>query len=374
MKQTAMPLSTSEADIFFALLRHALWNEPLVPEQWGKTWSWNAIFYAVEMHALQSLLTNSILSLPKEYQPDGAVQNRFMQLMALNMREHSRLNADIVSFFTLLQQHGFHPVLMKGQSLAPYYKKPFFRKCGDVDVYVGSEDYDAVCDFLKHQYPQAVFEKATDKHQEMKWKETEYEIHCYSELLFYPQDDKAYQKLMQEAVRNLSFVKIAETEIPVFPIQILPVYLLSHLWNHFKTGGVGFRQFADLAMCLHNISDSLDREKLQKDLKDVKLWDEWLLCGALMVQRLGLPASEFPFYEKMNDQKLDNFVSVIMEDGNFASGRDYGKEKKYWRKKFRSLCIHINRYACLLKISIPLSFKLLLANLMMGFKRLSKGV
>lgn len=351
-------MNQREKNIFFSLVRHALWGKALSPSEWGSGWSWKPIMTEVEAHALQTLLAESILSLPDSYRPAASTQARLTQILALNIRKHNVLNGDIVRIFGAMEGSGLSPILMKGQSLTSYYPQPFFRKCGDVDLFVGEDGFESALRVMEDMGARRKENDLSEKHVTFALGETEVEVHRFAEQVVAPQNDSAYQSLVREYRSLPGKVEVGGAAISAFPSQFLPVYLFNHIWHHFKEGGIGLRQFCDLALVLHGLSCSLDRERMEADLSAVDLLREWRLVGALLVNRMGLPASEYPCYEEMDDKKAERLADLVLGDGNFAAhwnfNVDFGSSIV---KKIHSWSIHTRRYYRLARVSFPIAFR-----------------
>lgn len=348
-----------QVSLLFALLRNALFLQPFNIDDW-KNVDWAELYKLIKSHALQTLVAEPVMMLPVELRPSAQIQSDLLQLMAMNMAEHARLNADICKVFQLLTERGFHPVLLKGQGIATFYPKPLARKCGDVDIYIGEKDYDAACKFLINDVEGTTGKHESEKHYEIFYGKTELEIHRFAEIVTHPQNNGNYQKLTDFYFSCPDDVVMVEHTIPIPPHQYLPVYVFNHLWHHLKKGGVGIRQFCDLAAILHSLDGKIDLAKLKSDLIAVNLLSEWQLVGSLVVDFLGLPAKEYPFYCKQNRIKQSALLKLVVEDGNFAVNRHYYYKTNYlFVKKARSFFIYIPRYWCMFKMNPKMTFSII---------------
>lgn len=351
-------MNQREKSIFFSLLRHALWGETLSPTEWGSDWSWKPIMMEVEAHALQTLLADSVLSLPEQYRPASSAQMRLTQILALNLKKHNAINGDIARIFGAMEAAGLSPILMKGQSLTSYYPQPFFRKCGDVDLFVGEEGLETSLRVMEDMGACRKKNEQSKKHVTFTFGETEVEVHRFAEQVVAPQNDSVYQSLVRRYGSSAEKVEIGGADISVFQSQFLPIYLFNHIWHHYKEDGIGLRQFCDWALVLHGLFGSLDKERLKEDLSAVDLLREWKLMGNLLVKRMGLPASEFPFYEEISDTKTERLADLVLGDGNFSShwitkARPSGKIAR----KLNTLRVQTKRHFRLAGISFPLTFR-----------------
>ena len=64
-----------------------------------------------------------------------------LTLIYRNTSTHVKLNRNISRLVALFREAGIDPVLLKGQGIALNYPEPMLRECGDIDLYVGPEQY-----------------------------------------------------------------------------------------------------------------------------------------------------------------------------------------------------------------------------------------
>ena len=81
----------------------------------------------------------------------------------------------------------------------------------------------------------------------------------------------------------------------------------------------------------------------------------WQTFGAVLVNHLGLPAEEFPFYRP--DIDSDPVLRFILDDGNFGKTSQYytNSSSNFLLKKLKSLGWHIKRGAKMSRKYVTLS-------------------
>lgn len=332
-------MNQKEESIFYELLRAALWGTPVHPEKWGhEGWLWKNILKNLELQTILGLCTDVILRLPVEYLPDAEqqqlVQGRYMN----NVKKHFLLNSTLIEVFNWLKQHGIRPVLFKGQGLASLYPNPLLRQCGDIDIYIGTENYEKAKQVIQElvKVP-ADLEEAMEngKHYHICYKNVEVELHHVAEVMPVPWYNKYYQQLTRHWLEEVepATVNIQGTGVPVPPTQFNVLYVFNHLWHHFSTGGVGLRQICDWTMLLHRSYGQYDKKELEHDIQKCGLMRGWKTVGGLVVQRLGLPKEEFPFYDEKMQDNAEVLHKIVMTDGNFGIySRDWKKKSYLYRK------------------------------------------
>ena len=125
---------------FFALLRAGLWSESLDISLFSGKTNWNGLLKLGEKQTVLGVLGDGIGQLPPELRPSRE-QLRWLQSRLLQIRQHHLLlNHTLEEVNGRLCAAGVHPILLKGQGVARYYRYPEQRQCGDIDLYVIKED------------------------------------------------------------------------------------------------------------------------------------------------------------------------------------------------------------------------------------------
>lgn len=130
-------------DALFFLIRQGLWGVredaekyfPLSPEEW------QAIYIHSRRQAVQGIVYDGMLLLPKPLRPPHALILRW----TVNIDQWERINKQHIQvlcalnrFFTAEPAVPFE--VIKGLALSCYYPNPLHRVCGDIDLYFGSSE------------------------------------------------------------------------------------------------------------------------------------------------------------------------------------------------------------------------------------------
>jgi hypothetical protein len=247
-----------------------------------------------------------------------------------------------------LREQGIDPVLLKGQGLSVYYPTPQLRQCGDIDLYVGAENYEKAYD--------ALLPIVTSIEERSKIWETMHfdasvgpvmvEIHHKVDIMYSRKNEKLYQKFMVEGTSNdLCRLKIGEVEVNTPNDTFNAFYVFYHLWRHFTISGVGLRQFCDWARFMHTHVEKLDQTRLKKMIEDLGFMKPWQVFGCFLVKDLGLSETDFPFYTDKYLGRVDRVRKYVMADGNFGInvGLNAAVRNGYLHSKWVSFKFHILR-------------------------------
>ena len=333
---------------FLSILRSTLWDDHVqVPDGFK---DWGPVFAMAKSQSVLALVAHAVLNDPalSGAMPDAVKMKMKSHLMA-NVASHNLLNNTLLQVVSLLDDEGVPSVLLKGQALARNYPVHELRACGDIDIYVGSENYMKACEVLGAvaTWKEAAEPMANTKHFDIRIGATTVEIHRFSDMNASKHYDKIYQAYSDEGLSvDLREVDFAGMTVCTPADDFNAFYIFNHLWHHFITSGVGLRQLCDWMMFLHARKDDIDQAKLKKILEDMDLMKPWQAFGCVLVEKLGMPAEEFPFYDARMGSKVSKIVRRILEEGNFGHERAMFKNRSdegYFKRKVKSLYFHTER-------------------------------
>ena len=132
------------------------------------------------------------------------------------------------------------------------------------------------------------------------------------------------------------------------------IIVFTNFLQHFFCGGVGLRQICDWCRLLWTNRDSIDRELLERRLKEMGIVSEWKTFGAFAEEYLGMPQEAIPLlcendYSAGSSQVNENvnlkpetwnlkpslrrnarrICRVVLEAGNFGHNKDNSYRSKY---------------------------------------------
>ena len=336
-------------DVFLSLLRSALWGVPAqIPAGFS---DWKSVAVLARSQSVLGLVGEELMSCdaPKE------IKAKVRTLVMRTVMTHAKLNSVLAEVVDALDKGGMPSVLLKGQGIAAYYPKPELRQCGDIDLYVGQKEYARSYEILKQTGASMEDAKALEvgKHYHAAYGQVEVEVHRYTEVYPFRKYNDVYQKAsdagMTEGLVPMSFggVSVATPED-----TFNAFFIFSHLFHHFLTSGIGLRQFCDWMMILHARKEGIDKEKLGKILTDMDMMKPWQAFGCVLVEHLGLPAEDFPFYDPAGNSNVEKILTRVLSEGNFGQERDVvtKRGRSYLLNKTRSFIGHITRTAVLLRL------------------------
>ena len=331
------------------ILRSALWGTPVTVLNGFD--DWNGLFAAAKKQSVLGLVANVVLN---DSSVSSLIPNdmkaKIKAFTMTNVATHNLVNNTLLKVVDVLEQAGIPFVLLKGQAMARNYPLPELRACGDIDMYVGQENYLRACELLSGI---ATWKEEGDpsenkeKHFDVKIGEVIVEVHRFTDIIPSERYNKIYQAYSDEGLSvNTRNVNFAGTIVQTPADDFNAFYVFNHIWHHFMNGGVGLRQMCDWMLFLHARKDDIDREKLRKIIEDMNLMKPWQTFGCVLVDVLGLPQEEFPFYSVRRKKYAPKILKYILAEGNFGHDNEVFKRRagdRYLKRKFKSMYLQSKR-------------------------------
>ena len=317
------PLSDPNVRQLLSLVRASLWQLPADIRPFTDCdVDWNGIDRLAMLQTVGSLAVEGATTLPPHLLPPKEWLRKGYALAELNRRTHRLLDSCVAETFSTLSDAGLHPVLLKGQAYARAYPDHAMRQCGDIDIYVGPDDYHKAYDVARRVgwvsdeefLPEA-------KHYGCSLRGVRIELHRTAAQLT---SLRTYRRFVEWSLGQLSTrshtITIGGKNVAVPTPLFDVIFVFMHLFNHFISGGIGLRQICDWTMLLHTRSRDIDRQELERLLKAFGRMRVWRLFTPIAVIHLGLPPEECPFYSPQYSRNAGRILSFIIREGNFGRG------------------------------------------------------
>ena len=242
-------------------------------------------------------------------------------------------------------------VVVKGQTIAPYYPNPETRISGDIDMYLDMNDYPRFREMMKNRFDIEVPEFGRGKHVGVEFRDTELEVHGRLTDIYRRKGARYWEDVYGKAFSSCRKLNIGGEEVSVLNPTLNALYVFVHLFYHLLILGVSLRQFCDWAMVLHHsYSDDhnkIDKAELKKHLDELGLYDAYCAFGTVLVDVLGLDEKEFLF--ELTDFHR-GYTHLILDDimakGNFGmyNRRSHTAGWGHSLETARTTFAHLRRY------------------------------
>ena len=351
-------------DLFFNILKSALWGSDDRLD--ASNLSRDDVMVAFRIAKAQTVLgivanevmqTSSLSCLLNE--ADKAGLKRFVMS---NLTTGQMLNNALINIVLELRKYGIEPVLLKGQGVAKYYPMPELRQCGDIDVYVGQDNFAKACEVIGEMSSPEDHQGDIPslKHFHTRIGHAFIEIHRYTDVYWPKRYDRVYQKI-SDAGMHSDLVPLDFFGVPVMSpsVDFNVFFIFNHFWHHFIADGVGLRQLCDWVRLMHVNHGKINLDYLSDVLCKMRLMKEWQVFGYIAVNTLGLPADEMPFYDPQYKKTAEKVLELIMLEGNFGKEnmKGYNRPKGYVAGKWYSFKKRFGRNLRVLSIFPMESFR-----------------
>jgi len=302
---------TDSGNIFFALLRFAIWGEKsaAIPDELNEDTVEDFIFEAKNQTVL-GLVADALCNCGTRI-PETQMVKLLGSVMKL-ANKNARINDEIARFARLRIPDY---IIVKGQTVAAFYPNPDLRMPGDVDFFV--RDYTQARQILQTAWDVRLPEKLIEKEFAFDYNSISYEIHNSLVAFGSRRNQRYWDRLM---ARPFASVHINGTEIPTLEPTLYAAYVFIHLFFHFVREGIGFRHLCDWAVVLHHYRDQIDNDELVSIMKTLGFLPAYRAFGAIIVDNLGV--KDFPLEISEKDRKWANkILPHILYGGNFGNGK-----------------------------------------------------
>ena len=230
--------------IFFDFLRFCIGSAKEIPDSLKEV-DWRELYAIAQKQALLGVLFHGIRQLPKELAPEQKLLMQWMVMAEQIRKQNIRLFQDSVKVCQNFENEGFANCILKGQGNALLYPDPYMRTPGDIDIYL-SGGRRKIMKYVDQVCPNQVMRY---HHVDFPVMKTAIEVHFTPSYIFCPIHNRRMQKWFEEVMGEQCNHRVSLPdgygEIHVPQVSFNVIYILSHLYRHIFTEGIGLRQLLD---------------------------------------------------------------------------------------------------------------------------------
>ena len=332
----------TQQELFFEFLRFCINPKTKIPYSLEQA-SWQEIYLLAKKQALLGVLFHGIKQLPKELAPEAGLLMQWMGMAQKIRQQNIRLFLDSAKVCKNFKQVGFRNCILKGQGNALLYPEPYMRTPGDIDIYLEG-GRNRVMQYINKVCPNQVMRYHHVDYPVMK---TAIEIHFTPSYMHCPIHNHRMQNWLREVMdlqcSNIVTLPDGYGEITVPTVSFNVIYILSHLYRHVFSEGIGLRQLLDYYYVL--MVWEHDDKALMYVQNMINYFGMKKFAGGIMYVMhnvFGLPTSKQVV--AMNEKEGKFLLAEIMQGGNFGqydtrlgSKENEGKLHRYLRMSLRNL-------------------------------------
>ena len=230
--------------IFFDFLRFCIGSAKEIPDSLKEA-DWKELYCIAQKQALLGVLFHGIQRLPKELAPEQKLLMQWMVMAEQIRKQNIRLFQDSAKVCQNFENEGFANCILKGQGNALLYPDPYMRTPGDIDIYL-SGGRKKIMKYVDQVCPNQVMRY---HHVDFPVMKTAIEVHFTPSYMFCPIHNWRMQKWFEEVMGEQCNHRVSlldgygEIHVPTASFNV--IYILSHLYRHIFTEGIGLRQLLD---------------------------------------------------------------------------------------------------------------------------------
>ena len=230
--------------IFFDFLRFCIGSAKEIPGSLKEA-DWKELYAIAQKQALLGVLFYGIQQLPKELAPEQKLLMQWMAMAEMIRKQNIKLFQDSVKVCQNFENEGFANCILKGQGNALLYPDPYMRTPGDIDIYL-SGGRRKIMKYVDQVCPNQVMRY---HHVDFPVMKTAIEVHFTPSYMFCPIHNRRMQKWFKEVMGEQCNHRVSlpdgygEIHVPTVSFNV--IYILSHLYRHIFTEGIGLRQLLD---------------------------------------------------------------------------------------------------------------------------------
>ena len=230
--------------IFFDFLRFCIGSAKEIPGSLKEV-DWKELYAIAQKQALLGVLFYGIQRLPKELAPEQKLLMQWMAMAEMIRKQNIKLFQDSAKVCQNFENEGFANCILKGQGNALLYPDPYMRTPGDIDIYL-SGGRRKIMKYVDRVCPNQVMRY---HHVDFPVMKTAIEVHFTPSYMFCPIHNRRMQKWFEEVMGEQCNHQVSLPdgygEIHVPQVSFNVIYILSHLYRHIFTEGIGLRQLLD---------------------------------------------------------------------------------------------------------------------------------
>jgi hypothetical protein len=319
-----MNLSTNER-AFLKLLSSALFNNSEILEDFEENAEWEEIFTESVAQAMTALVFEGVSMLPKEKQPSAEFMEMWEEESMVSVMKNSYIMYAHKQLIDILNNNDIDCCIIKGAAVAVNYPKPSSRAMGDIDVFVGSENFEKARVLLESKGYEAKENYIIHPH-DYKLEKDNVLVELHNELPGVPEGKKGeglhniglnmLKNTANDKLEGVEFYKPKTTENGL--IQLL------HIINHIASG-IGIRQICDWAVYVNNeLTEEVWNNELLPLVKENKIFYFTKILTKMCCTYLGLPTEKCRWCTDADDSVCAELLRYILDNGNFGKKEEFG--------------------------------------------------
>ena len=289
---------------------------------------WEELYQFSRKHFITGVLYSGMEKLSKEKRPSMTIKGNWYSRKDVIREINRTMNKNAITIYNQFKKDGLRGCVLKGQGVAMLYPDPYTRNPGDIDIWVdGSREkiveyVNSICPGQQQRYIHIDFPLL---------KGVDTEVHYTPSYMYAPWANRKLQKWFKEQA-NEQFTHMAvlpgcSDEICIPTLSFNRIFMLSHMYKHLFSEGIGLRQLMDYYFLLKCGFTEAEREKDVATIKHLGMYKFATAVMYVLQKVLGL--QDNLCIVKPNEKAGEFLLSEILIAGNFGENDTrYGSRTK----------------------------------------------
>lgn len=349
------------------MVRAALWGQHM-------EWPVDETDALLRMHAQQGTGALVYPSALAQANLSSYARAQMKSVCVHTLQQQTHLQHTLNSAWQALEQAGIRAVLLKGAGLAALYADPSLREWGDIDLFVGKEQYHPACAVMRKTFPNALrFEEELEhyKHYNLIVDGISIELHRVSVSLQHPLDEQRYARMETQGMAHTENVMVGGLQVRVPEPTFNLLFVFIHAWEHMLTKGAAVRQLCDIALMLHHYNNRINAQQFRHSLNALHLMEVWQLYAYILVHDLGLEPTEALWYsERVADRAKCLAADLLSKEEKADTKEERASSANRFVRKFYTMCTRLTEARKVKRYSIQYARHMVATTITHGTQRL----
>lgn len=170
-------------------------------------------------------------------------------------------------------KEGIRTLVLKGLAVSQCYPNPYYRQCGDADIFLIKGGKSAFEDGnLTIESLGIAVDRSYYKNSSFSFKGLHVENHHFCTQVRGSKTAKKLEKYLEYILFSEPTEMIDNTDLECPSAMFNALFLTEHAKNHFLREGISLRHICDWMMFRHKYADALDWKAFEDDSKKFGLW------------------------------------------------------------------------------------------------------
>ena len=328
-------------ETFFEFIRYSI-DDSITEFKSLDDLDWDVLYDFSMKHSITAVLYPGMEKLAKIKKPSMTVMGNWYARKDLIHEINGVMNQHAVTVYNQFKKDGMRGCILKGQGAAMLYPDPYTRNPGDIDIWIDAtrekivEYVNSICPG-KQRYNHIDFPILKD---------IEVEVHYSPSYIFAPWNNRKLQKWLKEQINeqftHMTVLPGCSEEICIPTLSFNRVFMMSHMYKHLFSGGIGLRQLMDYYFLLKQGFTAAEKKADTDTIKHLGMY-KFATAVMYVLQKVFGLQDKF-FLVEPNEKAGEFLLSEILIAGNFGVyDQRYGQTKnesvarRYFRLTRRNL-------------------------------------